>query len=638
MAIHQLLSKQLTGLNIDPTAPPSREQWAQLMSTLSETYELADVKNQDLHTNAQNLSKRIETKLLPGTDNRDLLGTVFETMGDGLCTLNKDGQLLLMNPVAEKMLGWNQEELSGEYVLDAIYPLDSGPLSPTQKLFRKLQRHSELDFPEAIFRSRKGHILNVSFSLTAITHRGQFAGAVLVFRDISAALDVQTELTHQLEETLLLNKIIEALTSTLDVNVILKTLCTELCKYLDLPHAAFALVEKPSNKMKIVAEFIADGGPSAMGQVITVNDTKTRNEVFNTHKTLYRNGKQELAEADLQEFDLQRGTISLMIVPILVRSKVVGTLGLNANQPRYFADADVDLVQKIAAAAGRALENAVLYKNLKRELLQKEKAQRDLESARDEAQYANTFKSELLAKVSHELRTPLSSIIGFTEMLDMGVYGKLEGDQGMVISQILQSSEYLITLVNDLLDISRLDMGKLLLTNVSFEMQSLIDRIERDMRRSALKKGLNLRVFLDSSFPKILKGDIDRLNQILNNLIENAIKYTDSGNVDVAIKLETAKSWSISVRDTGIGIPYEVQEKIFDHFHQGVIQNYQSSKNGFGLGLAIVKQLVELMNGEVTVESAPEKGSIFKVKFPLRLPNVTVPLNSDIQHSHRVTS
>ena len=148
--------------------------------------------------NALRQRNRTRVRADPGTDNRDLLGTVFETMGDGMCTLHKDGRLILMNPQAEKMLGWGQADIYGELILDAIYPIGSGPLSPTQKLFQKLEDKGEIDFPEAIFRTSSGHILNVAFSLSAITHRDKFAGAVLVFRDISTILHAQAELSHQL--------------------------------------------------------------------------------------------------------------------------------------------------------------------------------------------------------------------------------------------------------------------------------------------------------------------------------------------------------------------------------------------------------------------------------------------------------
>lgn len=617
MSIHQLLSQQLQQLGLDPTEAPTQEQWETLVSAISETYATSDSQNQALQANASVLSARIGSGLLPGTDNRDLLGTVFETMGDGLCTLSKEGELLLMNPEAERMLGWTLEELRGEFLLDAIYPLDVGPISPTQKLFAKLQNHKEIKFSEAIFRSRTGHILNVSFSLSPILHRKQFAGAVLVFRDISSILEVQSELSNQLEETLILNKIIEALTSSLEVNKILETLCTELCTHMSLPHAAFALVEKPSNKMKIVAEYIADNGPSSLGEVITVENEEIRQKVFKSHKTLYISGSGAAQEDALREFHLKRGTVSLMIIPVLVRNRVVGTLGLNAEEPRHFDEDDVALVQKIASAAGRALENAILFKNLSRELFQKEQVRKQLEEARDEAEHANAFKSELLAKVSHELRTPLSSIVGFAEMLDMSVYGKLAEDQADVVRNILQASEYLILLVNDLLDISRLEMGKLVLSMRKFTPKQLIDRIERDMRREALVKGLDLRISLDAAMPEHVIGDLDRIHQILNNLIGNAIKYTEIGRIDVSFKPENNLFWSMTIRDTGIGIPFDLQEKIFDHFHQVMIQNYQISRNGFGLGLAIVKQLVQLMRGDLTVESSPGRGSIFKVRLPL---------------------
>lgn len=618
MTIHKLLAKQLEVLNISRHHPPSTEEWDKLIETVSLTYHKAETTNRNLHANAKALEKRVDSQLLPGTDNRDLLGTVFETMGDGMCTLNKDGRLILMNPQAEKMLGWSQADVYGELILDAIYPIGTGPLSPSQKLFRKLQESGEIDFPEAIFRTSSGHILNVSFSLSAITHRDKFAGAVLVFRDISTILHAQAELSHQLEQTLLLNRVIGALTSTLEANEILETLCLELCDFLGLPHAAFALVDKPAGGMKIVAEYIADNGPSALGKIITVNDEDIQEKVFKSHRTLFLSGELGEEEINLREFDLSRGTISLMIIPLVVCGEVVGTLGLNASRPRHFDETELDLVQNIAMVAGQALENAILYKDLQRELTYKESIQMELVAARDEAESASTFKSQLLAKVSHELRTPLSSIVGFAEMLELGIYGELESSQSEVIKQMILASEYLVVLVNDLLDISMLEAGKLSLVPAEFSVHNLLDRIERDMRRLALDKGLNLQVFLDQELPTILYGDIDRINQVLNNLIGNAIKYSDEGRVDVHLRAEDPKTWSLTVRDTGIGIPYDMQEKIFDHFQQGHLDHFEKSLNGFGLGLAIVKQLVHLMEGEIMLESIPDQGSKFTVFLPLR--------------------
>lgn len=637
MSIHKLLAKQLEILEINPHQPPSAEVWEKLIETVNLTYQKAETTNKSLYGELKVLEKRLSSQLLPGTDNRDLLGTVFETMGDGMCTLNVDGRLILMNPQAEKMLGWDQSEIHGELILDAIYPIGSESLSPTQRLFLKLQRHKEIDFPEAIFRTSTGHILNVSFSLSAITHRDKFAGAVLVFRDISTILHTQAELSHQLEQTLLLNRVIGALTSTLEANDILETLCRELCEFLGLPHVAFALVEKPAGGMKIVAECIADNGPSSLGMVITVNDKNIKEKVFKSHRTLFLSGNPAEDEINLREFDLRRGTISLMIIPIIVRGEVVGTLGLNASKPRHFDETELDLVQNIAGVAGRALENAILYKDLQHELNYKESIQMELVAARDEAEEANTFKSQLLAKVSHELRTPLSSILGFAEMLELGIYGQLDQNQIEVLRQVIQASEHLVVLVNDLLDISRLEAGKLSLAQAEFSIHNLLDRIERDMRRLAVNKGLNLQIFLDQELPTILYGDIDRIHQVLNNLIGNGIKYTNEGRVEVHLRANGAESWTLTIRDTGIGIPYEMQAKIFDHFQQGNLENYEKSLTGFGLGLAIVKQLVHLMDGEITLQSAPNQGSTFSVKLPLKPSQITLQQTVTPSVENRVT-
>lgn len=250
-------------------------------------------------------------------------------------------------------------------------------------------------------------------------------------------------------------------------------------------------------------------------------------------------------------------------------------------------------------------------------------------------------KTEFLAKVSHELRTPLTSILGISEMLDYGVYGPLSREQKDAIKIITDCTQHMARLVTDLLEQAQLERGNFKLEMVDFVLEDVIARLKRYTAPLARAKGLTLQFEISPEVPSILHGDAHRVYQIMHNLVENAIKYTPSGQVKVRVFVEDGVHCAIQVCDTGIGIPKELQSRIFDPFLQlnhgsngngngngsasekiktngnGSKAGQFHSSNGFGLGLSIVKQLVSLMNGEIRLTSDDGKGSVFTVILPI---------------------
>jgi signal transduction histidine kinase len=258
-------------------------------------------------------------------------------------------------------------------------------------------------------------------------------------------------------------------------------------------------------------------------------------------------------------------------------------------------------------------------------------------------------KSEFLAKVSHELRTPLTSILGITEMLEYGVYGPLSREQKEALRLIADSSQQMVRLVNDLLEQSRLDRGVLQLDVADFVVGDLINRLRMSLIQAARSKGLCLACNIAPEVPLILRGDVLRIYQILHNLTDNAIKYTDKGKVSVEVYRSGQDQYAFEVSDTGIGIPKEQQSLIYEPFlrlsptgqhksngngngngngHGSGNGNYHGNGNGavegFGLGLAIVKQLVSLMDGEIQLESKVDQGSKFSVRLHLEASRVKI--------------
>jgi PAS domain S-box-containing protein len=243
-------------------------------------------------------------------------------------------------------------------------------------------------------------------------------------------------------------------------------------------------------------------------------------------------------------------------------------------------------------------------------------AQTTMRLAHDQALEANRFKTQLLAKVSHELRTPLGAILGFAELLEMGINGPLAPSQRESVIEIIDSAEYLSSLVNELLDQAQLDAGKLNLKVGPLNLSHLLNDTISKMEILATRKGILLTQQIASDMPATILGDANRLQQILVNLVGNAIKFTKEGKIEVEIYRSDESHWVLQVSDTGPGIPTAAQNTIFEPFQQ-VDNSVTREHGGSGLGLSIVKQLTVLMTGEITLESKRGQGSTFTVRLPL---------------------
>ncbi len=288
---------------------------------------------------------------------------------------------------------------------------------------------------------------------------------------------------------------------------------------------------------------------------------------------------------------------------------MLGTLLVARKAPGEFSDETVRLLRAFAAPSAIAIHNARLF--------------RELEEKRLELEAASQHKSDFLANMSHELRTPLNAVIGFSEVLAEQMFGELNDKQAEYVKDIHSSGRHLLSLINDILDLSKIEAGRMELDFARFEIRPALDNALTLVAERASRRGITLETDIEDPLGE-MTGDERKLKQILLNLLSNAIKFTpEGGAVTLAARRDNEnETVRIAVRDTGVGISPEDQTIIFDEFRQ-VGTDYARKVEGTGLGLTLTRRFVELHGGEITVDSEPGAGSEFSVVLPIAQPDVS---------------
>jgi signal transduction histidine kinase len=442
-------------------------------------------------------------------------------------------------------------------------------------------------------------LVRVSAFLLIALLSGMLSNALL--QSNADLLHAKRSLEHELRRVQQTNRrltIVDEVGSTLsrihDLHVLLPRAQTRLANFMNVDAGFITLIAADSAEARIVSRQNVEENTCrslfAAGLPLQVDDVEEF-VVGDAGEGKYARTLRALERAGFYDF---------LAAPLRIGDEYLGTLYLFSRPGEHFPEGDAALLKGLTSQLSIAVKNVLFTQELK--------------EANEELMHLDQLKSDFLATMSHELRTPLTSIIGYSDMLLSGMTGEVSEKQQSFLRSILSSGESLLNLINDILDLTKIEAGKLELNVEPVHLRGVLVSVLSVVKPRANEKGLKITTFLPKDLPP-LHADAAKLGQILMNLITNAIKYTpDKGRVSIEARVRGGEV-EIRVTDSGIGISPEDQERIFERFTQ-VDSSATRSQGGTGLGLAITKDLIELHRGTITVQSELGQGSSFVFSIP----------------------
>lgn len=529
---------------------------------------------------------------------RARLAAIVESSYDAIIGKNIDGTIISWNAGAERIYGFSEEEAIGKTVEIILPP---GQTVEEREVRLAMETGQRLEQFETVRRRKDGQLIHVSVTVSPIADdEGVIIGSSTVERDVSDRKRIEEAEAEQRRLLTMRGDVSAALASAHDVEVGLQQAVEAVVDNLDLQFACVWAKDIDDSSLTLRSK----AGTGVRAEPIArvkVGDGVVGGVALGK-KPLFADFEPNVSELDDLDWVKSSDSHSVAFVPLALDHRVLGVLAMFSNEP--LSNALASQLSSIATSLAQYIDRRQYEEQLRR--------------ANEAAQRASKARMEFLANVSHELRTPMNAIIGMTQLalgseLDKEVRDYLETSQ--------DSAQSLLALLDDILDFSKLDAGKFKIEETAFALRDAVDDTVKALAPRAFEKGLELLCEIDPRAPDNLVGDSVRIRQVLTNLVSNAVKFTETGEVSVAVNV--VRKWPHEVRlkfvvsDTGIGISDEDQSRILEPFTQ-VDASSTREHGGAGLGLAICRELLHLMGSKLSVKSKPRKGSKFSFVLTLK--------------------
>lgn len=531
--------------------------------------------------------------------------SLITAMRDGIYQTDAQGIVLFMNPAGLEILGVSTledilgRELHGMFVSAEDY----------DRIGEALEVHGYVDRTRVWMRRQTGERICMEITANRVDDgQGAYAGVEGTFRDVTHSVQLEQEARERSERIAAINQIASVINSSLEAGRVYESLAGELKRLIDFSFASVSLRAGEGEGFlthQLFPEPPAGGGEGEPAHACAAWVARERRTLVLA----------DLATASPElRRQFPRQVRSCLCTPLYADEGIIGSLNLGAEKVDAFSPHEVEVVEQMAPHVAVAIRNATLLENLQQSLSEVTRAREELHKVNEELKTLDEMKTNLLSNVSHELRTPLVAVMGYTDMILNGKAGGVNDMQREYLGISLRNIEKLVTLIENLLDFSRLHRGQ---EELVFDTLDLTDCARTSIQIiRPVSDSREITVTLDApEEPVLVEGDKGKLGQVFNNLLSNAVKFNKpGGSITVSLRV-VGGNVEASVSDTGIGIPKEAQDKVFTRFYQ-----YDASSTrkygGTGIGLAIVQDIMRLHGSRVMVKSAEGEGTTFYFSLP----------------------
>jgi PAS domain S-box-containing protein len=503
-----------------------------------------------------------------------------------------NGIITSWNKAAERLFGYTEAEAIGKHI-SLIIPINR--LQEEEFIIGQVKRGLKVDHFETVRAAKNGREIPISLTISPVMdENGKIIGASKIARDISKQKEYEDELRRYTKKVETLNTIGKLVSESLDLEVILQKVTDAATSAIEASFGAFFYNQVNENGESYMLFTLSGAERSAFESFGMPRNTEVFHPTFSGDGVVRSDDitKDPRYGKNAPHFGMPKGhfpVVSYLAVPVISQSgEVIGGLFFGHPEPARFTKDHEDLVISIAAQAAISIDNARLY---------------------EQVRLLNEKKDEFIGLASHELKTPLTSINGYLQIIDRL---KTDEQSGKFVSKTIQQVRKLSGLVNDLLDVSKIEAGKLQMTKISFDLLEIIrDAIEL-MQHINDKCTIFLEADVEACF---VCADSQRIEQVIVNLLSNAIKYSQ-GEGKIIVKLtKTNNDVTVSIQDFGIGIASNKLAHIFSRFYR--VEDLNPNISGLGIGLYLCNEIITRHNGKIWAESEPGTGSVFHFSLPL---------------------